>query len=48
MNKVNVGSVSGHISRNFLVDLNEYAFVPSVNYNKFDEIETYLVEYDTV
>jgi hypothetical protein len=44
--KVAVGSVSGHISRNFLVDINEHAFVPRVSYNQFEEIETHLIEYD--
>ena len=44
--RVVVGSVSTHVSRNFLVDENGHAFVPSLKMNDFNEIEVYLNEYD--
>ncbi|MFT7005545.1 MAG: hypothetical protein ACJAXJ_000043 [Colwellia sp.] len=42
-----VGSVSTHVSRNFLVDEKGHAFVPSLKENDYNEIEVYLNEYDT-
>jgi len=44
--RIVVGSVSTHVSRNFLVDENGHAFVPSLKENDYNEIEAYLNEYD--
>lgn len=43
--KVVVGAVKGHISRNFLVDLNEHVYIPRVILNDLNEINVSLVEY---
>lgn len=45
--RIVVGSVSTHVSRNFVVDENGHAFVPSLKENDYNEIEVYLNEYDT-
>jgi hypothetical protein len=45
--RIVVGSVSTHVSRNFLVDENGHVFVPSLKENDYNEIEVYLNEYDT-
>lgn len=42
-----VGSVGGHISRNFLVDLNEHVYVPRVSLTNQEEFEVALVELDS-
>ena len=46
-NRVVVGSVKKHVSRNFIVDELGHAYVPQLKENDFNEIEAYLVEYDT-
>ncbi|MFT2090388.1 hypothetical protein [Paraglaciecola sp. 2405UD69-4] len=45
--KITVGSVKGHVSRNFLVDLNEHVYIPKVSFDESGGVETFLVEYDT-
>jgi len=40
-----VGSISTHVSRNFIVDENGHVFVPFLNENDYNEIEVYLNEY---
>ncbi len=45
--RVVVGSISGHVSRNFLVDSQGHAYVPSISQNSAGEISAYLNEYDT-
>ena len=47
LNRIVVGSVSSHVSRNFLVDEKGHVFVPFLRENDYNEIETYLNEYDT-
>lgn len=47
LKKVVVGSVGGHISRNFLVDLNEHAYVPRVTELPDGAYRAELVELDT-
>lgn len=44
--RTEVGSVGGHVSRNFLVDLNEHAYVPRVQENDAGELVSWLVELD--
>ncbi|MGJ8694377.1 MAG: hypothetical protein ACSHW0_18055 [Thalassotalea sp.] len=44
--RIVVGSVSTHVSRNFLVDENGHAFVPFLKENDYNEIEVYLNEYN--
>jgi hypothetical protein len=46
INRVKVGSIPGHISRNLVVDLQEHAYVPRVIINQFNQAEASLVEYD--
>jgi len=46
INRVVVGSVEEHVSRNFIVDELGHAYVPMLKTNDFNEIETYLNEYD--
>ncbi len=46
INRVIVGSVEEHVSRNFIVDELGHAYVPRLTINDFNEIETYLNEYD--
>jgi hypothetical protein len=41
-----VGSVSTHISRNFIVDENGHVYVPFLKENDYNEIEAYLNEYN--
>jgi len=47
LTRVVVGSVSTHISRNFIVDENGQAFVPYLKENDYNELEVYLNHYDT-
>ncbi len=47
INRVVVGSVGEHVTRNFLVDELGHAYVPQLKENDFNEIEAYLIEYDT-
>jgi len=44
--KVVVGSVKEHVTRNFIVDEIGHAYVPQLKENDFNEIESYLIEYD--
>ncbi len=46
--RIVIGSVSKHISRNFIVDKRGHAFVPMLFRNAYDELEAYLNEYDTL
>ena len=45
--RVVVGSVANHISRNFLVDPQGHAYVPKVTTDPSGEVQAYLNEYDT-
>jgi hypothetical protein len=47
VNRVVVGSVKEHVSRNFIVDELGHVYVPRLTENDFNEIEAYLIEYDT-
>jgi hypothetical protein len=47
VNRVVVGSVSDHVSRNFVVDPLAHAYVPKVTTSPSNEIQTFLNEYDT-
>ena len=47
INRVVVGSVGEHVTRNFLVDELGHAYVPQLKENDFNEIEVSLIEYDT-
>ena len=42
-----VGSVGGHVSRNFLADVNGHAYVPRLTKSRQGEITAALVEYDS-
>jgi hypothetical protein len=46
INRVVVGSVKEHVSRNFIVDELGHVYVPRLVENDFNEIEAHLVEYD--
>ncbi len=45
--RIVVGSVSTHISRNFIVDENGQVFVPYLKENDYNELEVFLNHYDT-
>lgn len=45
--RVVAGSVNMHVSRNFIVDENGHAYVPSLSYVDSEQIEAELIEYDT-
>ena len=45
--RTTVGSVTKHVSRNFLVDEVGHVYVPQLLLNDFNEVETHLIEYDT-
>ncbi|MAG75228.1 MAG: hypothetical protein CL811_00600 [Colwelliaceae bacterium] len=45
--QITVGSTSTHVSRNFIVDENGHAFVPSLQLNDFNELVVNLNHYDT-
>jgi len=45
--RVVVGSIGGHVSRNFLVDARGHAYVPRVARSEGREVVAQLVEYDT-
>jgi hypothetical protein len=47
INKVTVGSVKGHISRNFLVSQNGHVFVPKVEFSANNTLIANLNEYDS-
>jgi hypothetical protein len=47
INKVTVGSVKGHISRNFLVSQNGHVFVPKVEFSTEKTLIVNLNEYDS-
>lgn len=47
ISRVEVGSVPGHVSRNFLVDLNGHAYVPTLRRSESGVWQGYLNEYDT-
>jgi len=47
INKVTVGSVKGHISRNFLVTQNGHVFVPKVEFSANNTLIVNLNEYDS-
>ena len=46
LKRVVVGSVAKHVSRNFLVDPNGHAYVPSVATSREGEVQAFLNEYD--
>jgi hypothetical protein len=46
VNRVVVGSVQEHVSRNFIVDELGHSYVPQLLENDYNEEEAYLVEYD--
>lgn len=46
VNRVKVGPVKKHVSRNFIVDELGHAYVPQLRINDFNEIEASLAEYD--
>ena len=45
--RVDVGSVGGHVSRNFLTDVRGHAYVPRVVRPAYGSPEVFLVEFDT-
>ncbi|MCH2057397.1 MAG: hypothetical protein MK214_12485 [Thalassotalea sp.] len=45
--QITIGSTSTHVSRNFVVDENGHAFVPSLQLNDFNELVVNLNHYDT-
>ncbi|WP_416306694.1 hypothetical protein [Neptunicella sp. SCSIO 80796] len=47
VNRVKVGSVATHVSRNLLVDHDGHVYVPSISQNDFNQITVQLNEYDT-
>jgi hypothetical protein len=46
INKVTVGSVNGHISRNFLASQNGHVFVPKIEFSANNTLKVNLNEYD--
>ena len=45
--KIQVGSSGGHVSRNFLVDLQEHVYVPRVTLRGVGDFVVQLIEFDT-
>jgi len=45
--QVAVGSVHGHVSRNFLTDSNDHAYVPRLSMQSAGKVRVELVEYDS-